>query len=91
VCVRRPTPKIIWGAVSLTDDVAGSHRLALEAIRRRLAEELETASGRDVASIARELRVVVTELEALPSKREESPVDDLAERRAQRRAAASGQ
>lgn len=63
----------------------------LELIRSRLIEELAEASGRDVASIARELRATVADLDSLPSKERESPVDDLAARRASRRAQASGQ
>jgi hypothetical protein len=69
-------------------DVTGSRQEALEGIRDRLAAELEDASGRDVASIARELRLTLAEIDGLPVKREESPVDDLAARRAQRRQAA---
>jgi hypothetical protein len=67
------------------------HRSRLEAVRDRLTEELNEASGRDVASIARELRLTLAELESLPDAREESPVDDLSARREARRAAASGQ
>lgn len=75
--------------MSLVDDVATDHRTGLEAIRDRLAIELEAADGRDVATLSRELRLTIAELENLPSKREESRVDDLAQRRANRRA--SGQ
>jgi predicted transcriptional regulator len=75
--------------VSLSDDVATDQRTALEAIRNRLASELEEAGGRDVASIARELRLTLADIENLPSKREESKVDDLTARREQRRRAAN--
>lgn len=75
--------------MSLSDDVATDQRTALEAIRDRLALELEGAGGRDVASIARELRLTLAEIENLPSKREESKVDDLTARREQRRRAAN--
>jgi predicted transcriptional regulator len=75
--------------VSLSEDVATDQRTALEAIRDRLAIELEEAGGRDVASIARELRLTLAEIENLPSKREESKVDDLTARREQRRRAAN--
>ncbi len=77
--------------MALPEKVTGSRRDALEAIRDRLAAELEDAEGREVAALARELRATLLELEGLPSKREESPVDDLAARRANRRAAAAGQ
>lgn len=72
-------------------DVTGTRHAALEDIRDRLATELEAASGRDVASIARELRLTLAEIDGLPSKREESPVDDLAERRNKRRGEAAAQ
>lgn len=68
-------------------DVTGTRHAALEEIRDRLATELDDASGRDVASIARELRLTLAEIDSLPSKREESPVDDLKTRREQRRTA----
>lgn len=77
--------------MSLREQVAAGRRQALEAIRDRLAAELVEAEGRDVAPIARELRATLTDIEDLPSKREESPVDDLAEQRQKRRAKASGQ
>lgn len=73
--------------MSLPEDVAADQRTALEAIRDRLAAELDDASGRDVASIARELRLTLAEIENLPSTREESKVDDLTSRRDRRRAA----
>lgn len=75
--------------MSLPEDVATDQRTALEAIRDRLAAELEEAGGRDVASIARELRLTLAEIENLPSKREESKVDDLTARREQRRRASN--
>ncbi|WP_189243164.1 hypothetical protein [Planobispora rosea] len=69
---------------------SGDRRAALEAIRDRLAAELVEADGRDAASIAKELRTTLSELDALPGG-EESKLDDLAARRAARRAdAASG-
>jgi hypothetical protein len=76
--------------VSLPESVAQDRRTALESIRDRLAQELEVAEGREVAPIARELRLTIAELEGLPGGREESPVDDLAARR-QKRRQASGQ
>lgn len=69
----------------------GDRRTRLEAVRDRLTEELADASGRDVASISRELRLTLAELDGLPDMRKESAVDDLSARRQARRAAASGQ
>jgi hypothetical protein len=77
--------------MSLPEQVAAGRRPALEALRDRLAEELVTAFGRDVAPIARELRATLADLEAIPGGREESPVDDLAARRKARRDKAAGQ
>jgi hypothetical protein len=73
--------------MALRDDVAAGHRQALEALRDQLAAELEQAVGRDVASLSRELRATLAELEGLPVRGEESSVDDLASRREARRAA----
>jgi hypothetical protein len=62
----------------------------LETLRDRLVVELEDAEGRDVAPIARELRMVLNELDSLPATRKESPVDQLAARRSSRRKKAAG-
>ncbi|GAA2351722.1 hypothetical protein [Streptomyces carpaticus] len=69
---------------------SGNRRQLLEAVRDRLAEELLAAEGRDVAALAKELRATVAELESLPGGKEVSPLDDLAARRAARRAEAAG-
>lgn len=58
-------------------------------LQRRLLEELDSETGKDIAPIARELRAVQAELESLPTG-QESTVDDLAKRRAARRAEATG-
>lgn len=68
----------------------GKRRDSLEALRDHLAEELENApAGIAIGPIAKELRTVMSELDALPDGKE-STVDDLAKRRASRRAAAAG-
>jgi hypothetical protein len=64
-------------------------REVLELLQERLLGELEAESGRDVAVISKELRAVTVELETLPSERK-STVDDLAAKRAARRAEAAG-
>lgn len=64
-------------------------RALLEHLRDRLIEEVGTAEGRDLAPLAKELRAVMTELESLPTGKG-STVDDLAQRRAARRAEAAG-
>jgi hypothetical protein len=65
----------------------GDFRRSLEAIRDKLAVELAAAEGRDAAPLAKELRAVIAQLEALPGGREGSKSDDLAAKRAARRAA----
>jgi hypothetical protein len=65
-------------------------RAVLELVQRRLLEEMDAESGKDIAPLARELRAATLELESLPNG-EVSSVDDLASKRAARRAAASGQ
>lgn len=74
----------------MTGAVAGGRRSALEAIRDKLAGELEDAEGRDAAPLAKELRAVINEIEKLPGGKEVSAVDDLSARRAARRADAAG-
>ena len=76
---------------SLTEIVAaGDRRASLEALRDHLARLLETAE-RDHAAIARQLTVVLRELDELPNPAEESRVDDIAAKRAARMAKAASQ
>lgn len=69
---------------------SGDRRAALEAMRDRLARELDTAEGTMVAVLSKELRVTIAELDALPGGKVVSPVDDLSARREARRAEAQG-
>lgn len=64
-------------------------REVLDLLQQRLLDELDAESGRDVAVISKELRAVTAELESLPTGRK-STVDDLAAKRAARRAEATG-
>lgn len=61
----------------------------LRLLQLRLLDELDSTTGKDIAPISRELRAVQAELESLPAG-QESTVDDLAKRRAARRAEATG-
>lgn len=95
-----------WGEGSLPEVVAeGDRRASLEAIRDRLAAELDTdghkrscececgvtaTDGRVIAMVAGRLVDVIRELDALPNGREVSTVDDLAARRAARRQGTTG-
>lgn len=69
---------------------SGDRREALEAVRDKIAAELQEASGMVAASLAKELRATMAELESLPGGREVSAVDDLSARRTARRADAQG-
>jgi len=58
----------------------GDRRQSLVAIRDRLAAELTTAEGSAVATLAKELRAVLAEIDNLPAVGV-SKVDQLAARR----------
>ena len=64
-------------------------RAMLEHLQQRLLGDLEECETREAAAISKELRAVTAELEALPTG-EVSSVDDLARKRAARRAEAAG-
>lgn len=66
------------------------HRQRLESLRDRLTEAVASAGSRDLAPLAGQLRAVLVELAAVPDVKKASDVDDLAAKRARRRAAASG-
>jgi hypothetical protein len=63
---------------------------ALTALRTHLAETLLAAEPKLAAGLSRELRAVVAEQQRLGGGREESKVDDLAAKRAERRARGRG-
>jgi len=67
---------------------AGDIRASLEALRDRLAAEIEEADGKELAPLAKQLSDVLHRIESLPRK-EASRVDDLARRRADRLPGAS--
>lgn len=68
---------------------SGDRRRGLEALRRKLAEELsrDGLSAREVAQLAGRLREVIADIAALPVEREGTPLDELEERRKAREAA----
>lgn len=69
----------------------GDRRATLEALRDRLARQIEdTDSGRDVAALGRLLADVLAQLDSLPTSAEVSRADEIAARRAARRAGATG-
>lgn len=70
-------------------ELAGDLRASLEAVRDRLVAELgKPDSSSAVASLSKQLVDVLLKLDALPTK-EASAVDDLAAKRARRRAGTS--
>lgn len=81
---RRTQPEGLSGLAA-----TGDRRSSLEALRDFLARQLETAE-RDVPALARQLREVMAELDALPNPMEKSPVDELTKKRAARRSKAAG-
>lgn len=70
---------------------SGDRRRALEALRSELAKRLPDASDREAAPLATQLRQVLSELDALNTGEEGDVVDDLAARRAARRAGTQDQ
>lgn len=68
----------------------GNRHQSLETLRDRLAKEIDESIGRDVAVLVKELRATMAELYAIPGEREGSKSDELAARRASRRAGAAG-
>ncbi|KPC73040.1 hypothetical protein ADL26_13805, partial [Thermoactinomyces vulgaris] len=77
-------------AKSLRDIASdGDRRKALEAMRDSLADRFDAAEGRDAATISKELREVMRELEELPTGKEVSTSDELAAKRKARIAAAT--
>jgi len=68
---------------------SGSRRDALVALRDHLAQRLLVAD-KDAAPLARQLTIVLREIAELPALDKESSLDDLAKRRANRRATPAG-
>jgi hypothetical protein len=68
---------------------SGDRRATLEAIRDKLSAELSKEVGRATAPIAKELVAVLRELDGIATAERKTTVDDLANRRATRRASAA--
>jgi hypothetical protein len=67
---------------------SGDLRTSLEAMRDKLADDMEKADFNVVAQIAARLQAVLTQLDNLPSA-ERSDADELSERRKARGSAAN--
>jgi hypothetical protein len=67
-------------------------RVTLTDLRKRLLDALDEAEDpRALATLSKELRAVMAEIDSLPGGEEADPVDDLAAQRAARLARAAGQ
>jgi hypothetical protein len=71
--------------------VTGDRRLTLEAMRDKLARDMDDAPPAVVAQIAGRLAAILAELDALPKSEVVSPFDELARRREDRLATAEDQ
>lgn len=67
---------------------SGDRRAALEAMRDKLARDMDDAPAAVVAQIAGRLQAVLADLEALPPAKQRSQLDELAKRRKERVATA---
>ena len=67
----------------------GDHRASLIALRDHLAERLAVAE-KDAAPLARQLTIVLAQIASLPASESGSKLDEIAARRAARRAKATG-
>jgi hypothetical protein len=66
----------------------GDFRVSLEALRNHLAAELDQSDGRGTAALAKQLTDVLKAIAALPSGKERTIDDELAQRRKDRMPAA---
>ena len=70
---------------------AGVRRASLEALRDTLARTIEDAEPGQVAALARQLALVLKEIDELPAAKGASSLDQLASRRAARSPRAASQ
>ena len=79
-------------AERLSDVVdAGERRASLESLRGVLARTIEDAEPGQVAALARQLALVLKEIDELPAAKGASSLDQLASRRAARKPRAASQ
>jgi hypothetical protein len=76
------------GRVSISDAVSTGNRVVvLEALRSRLAQEIDLCdSPKELPALVLRLTDVLTQLDSMPSTEQVSAADEIAERRASRRA-----
>ena len=83
--VRKPRAKVAPKLLSVTEAAkSGSRRRLLEALRDKLARDIEIAGPGVVAQIASQLRATVEELESLPVETG-SVIDEITARRKNRK------
>ncbi|HZE32839.1 MAG TPA: hypothetical protein VE198_15550 [Actinoallomurus sp.] len=79
-----------------------ARRDILETLRDEIRSRLEGRGGcdnedhhgvtdRELPGLARELRLLLSELDGLPSEKKDAPADEIAERREERRRKAAGE
>lgn len=76
---------------SLDEAVQKGRREGLEALRDTLAWSIMSVEPASRAPLARQLTIVLEQLDNLPGGEEKNPVDEVASKRAARRAKAQGQ
>lgn len=74
----------------LPEAVKDGRRQGLESLRDFLAESLLEVQANARAPLARQLTIVLEQLDNLPGGEEVNPVDDLARKRAERRSGTQG-
>lgn len=67
-----------------------SRREILATLRDELVSAVDAASVKDLPAVCRELRLVLAELDGLPSAKADAPADEIEKRREARRRAATG-
>lgn len=78
-------------AVLSVSGALGDRKRALTALSTVLAAQIDVCeSSRDLAALSGRLQAVLLELDQLDATKKEGDVDDLASRRAARRAASTG-
>jgi hypothetical protein len=74
----------------LDEAVQLGRRQGLEALRDTLAASILEVEPQSRAPLARQLTIVLEQLDSLPGGEETNPVDEVARRRAERRSKAQG-
>lgn len=67
-----------------------SRREILESLRDELWSAVDDATVKDLPAVARELRMILAELEGIPSAKADTPADEIAKKREARRRTATG-